>query len=101
MRLTDTRLVVSPTDLANHLACAHLTALDVAVAQGRPPPATGGVPGLAALASSVAAAWGGLSRGCHHHASEIPPTRDELLGWMEVVEEFQVAVARVARPHRP
>jgi predicted RecB family nuclease len=65
MRLTDTRLVVSPTDLANHLACAHLTALDVAVAQGRRAPATGGVPGLAAL----------IARGREHEAAYVASLR--------------------------
>src|SRR5680860_1144284 len=32
MRDVDGRLVLSPTDLTKHLACAHLTTLDLAVA---------------------------------------------------------------------
>lgn len=33
MRLVDTHIRLSPSDLSNHLACRHLTALDLAVAQ--------------------------------------------------------------------
>jgi len=29
--------------------------------------------------------WTALSRASHHHAYELPPTRDELLGWLEGV----------------
>ena len=35
MRLTEARLVASPTDLANFLVCAHKTSLDLLVAEGR------------------------------------------------------------------
>jgi hypothetical protein len=55
-----------------------------------------GYPHVAPVASRVNAAWAALSRGCHHHPYELPPTRDELLGWMEVVAEFRAAVARAA-----
>ena len=34
MRQVDERLVLSPTDLTKHLACAHLTTLDLAAARG-------------------------------------------------------------------
>ena len=34
MKLLETTLRLSPSDLPNHLACVHLTALDLAVAQG-------------------------------------------------------------------
>src|SRR4051812_15123646 len=34
MRLVDNRIVASPTDLANFLACRHKTALDLRVARG-------------------------------------------------------------------
>ena len=29
--------------------------------------------------------WAALSRACHHHPYELAPTREELLGWCEVV----------------
>ena len=40
------------------------------------------------LAEQVAYAWSGLSRACHHHAYELPPTFEELAGWIEVVERL-------------
>lgn len=49
-----------------------------------------------ALAAPVSAAWGGLSRGCHHHPYDLPPTRAELDGWIAIVEQFHAAVARAA-----
>lgn len=45
------------------------------------------------LAERVAYAWGGLSRACHHHAYELPPTAGELHGWIDVVEELIKAVS--------
>lgn len=43
MRIVVDTLRLSPTDLANHLACRHLTTLNLAVAEGRlEPPAIGG-----------------------------------------------------------
>jgi uncharacterized protein len=35
MKVVDDRLRLSPVDVANHLACRHLTTLDLAVAEGR------------------------------------------------------------------
>jgi hypothetical protein len=54
-------------------------------------------------APRVSVAWAGLSRGCHHHPYELPPTRDELEGWMRVVEQFgdtvvQAVAEEVRRP---
>jgi hypothetical protein len=40
------------------------------------------------LAGRVAWAWSGLSRACHHHAYDMPPSATELEAWMAVVEEF-------------
>lgn len=40
-------------------------------------------------------AWTGLSRACHQHPYELPPTVGELNGWMDVVGELQREVARV------
>jgi hypothetical protein len=41
-----------------------------------------------ALARRVAHAWQALSRACHHHPYELPPTARELEGWMATVERF-------------
>ncbi len=44
--------------------------------------------GDADLAGRLAWAWTGLSRACHHHAYDMPPSATELAGWIAVVEEF-------------
>lgn len=31
--------------------------------------------------------WAALSRACHHHAYELAPTREELIGWCDGVRE--------------
>jgi len=38
------------------------------------------------MAGRVAWAWASLSRACHHHAYEMPPSSTELATWIEVVE---------------
>lgn len=45
-------------------------------------------------ALAVEHAWMALSHACHRHAYELPPSVDELRGWMEVVEEFVGASAQ-------
>ena len=45
------------------------------------------------LAKRVAYAWAGLSRACHQHAYELPPTADELAGWIDTVEQLIPATA--------
>jgi hypothetical protein len=40
------------------------------------------------LAEQNAYAWSGLSRACHHHAYELPPTAAELESWIGAVEEL-------------
>ena len=51
------------------------------------------------LAERVSYTWAGLSRACHQHPYELPPTSSELIGWIEVVEQLvahlQAAVAPV------
>jgi hypothetical protein len=44
------------------------------------------------LAEEVAYAWTGLSRACHHHVYELPPTAAELHGWMEIAQDLVNAV---------
>lgn len=38
------------------------------------------------VVSGVRAAWSGLSRACHHHVYELPPTAEELVRWLDAVE---------------
>jgi len=49
MKLIDGAIRLSPTDLANHLACPHLTVLELAVARGELKPPAGGLPMADAL----------------------------------------------------
>lgn len=49
MKLTEGGVRLSPTDLANHLACPHLTTLELAVARGALTPPPGGLPMADAL----------------------------------------------------
>jgi len=42
----------------------------------------------AEVVSSVRYAWHGLSRACHHHVYELPPTAEELQALLEAVERF-------------
>ena len=37
-------------------------------------------------ALAVEHAWIGLSRACHHHAYELPPTAIELHAWLDVID---------------
>ena len=47
------------------------------------------------LAGRVAWAWASLSRACHHHAYDMPPSSTELAGWIEVVEDLTCHAARM------
>jgi hypothetical protein len=38
------------------------------------------------LAGRAAHAWAALTRACHHHPYELPPTADELERWLDAVE---------------
>lgn len=42
-----------------------------------------------ALAARASHAWSALSRACHHHEYELPPTHAELEGWL--AETWEVA----------
>jgi hypothetical protein len=46
------------------------------------------------LARRVAYAWSGLSRACHQHAYELPPTAEELAAWLEIVEQLTTRVEK-------
>jgi hypothetical protein len=46
------------------------------------------------LARRVAYAWSGLSRACHQHVYELPPTAEELSGWIEIVDRLATHVER-------
>ncbi len=56
------------------------------------------LPGDEELAERVSYAWSGLSRACHQHPYELPPTSSELLGWLAAVEQL---VARVRSLNTP
>ena len=49
------------------------------------------------LAERVSYAWAGLSRACHQHPYELPPTSAELLGWLSIVDDL-VRVLKSAKP---
>lgn len=40
------------------------------------------------LVSGIRHAWHGLSRACHHHAYELPPTAEELGRWLDAVDRL-------------
>ena len=44
------------------------------------------------LAERASSAWAGLSRACHQHPYELPPTSAELLGWLGTVEQLVTRV---------
>src|SRR5262245_51857387 len=55
----------------------------------------------AVLAERTAYAWIRLSRACHQHVYELPPTAAELVTWIDIVEEFVTAAAfRLTPPGR-
>jgi hypothetical protein len=43
------------------------------------------------LAGRVHHAWNALSRACHHHPYELPPSASELDSWLEAVERWAAA----------
>ena len=46
------------------------------------------------LALRAGAVWSALSRACHDHPYELPPTAAELAGWFETTEHLVRAVQR-------
>jgi hypothetical protein len=50
------------------------------------------------LAGRLHHAWNALSRACHHHPYDLPPSAGELLAWLETVERWLTASS--ARPAR-
>ena len=48
------------------------------------------------LAARVAHAWSALSNACHYHSYELAPTEGELVGWIEVVEEFATCCRKMS-----
>lgn len=51
-------------------------------------------PGSETLARRAHQAWAALSRAAHFHPYELPPTREELAAWSEVVTEVIDATER-------
>ncbi len=50
------------------------------------------------LARRVQFAWHALSAACHHHAYELPPVVEELIGWLDDVESLVNEVQRRGMP---
>ena len=48
------------------------------------------------LAEGANYAWAGLSRACHQHAYELPPTWSELSGWLATVEQLVAHVKSIS-----
>ena len=46
------------------------------------------------LAARIAHTWAALSRACHHHPYELPPTVDEIRRWMEPVRTLHEVLTR-------
>lgn len=46
------------------------------------------------LASRLAHTWAALSRACHHHPYELPPTVEEIRRWMEPVRELHAVLVK-------
>ena len=51
-------------------------------------------PGAEPLARRAHQAWAALSRAAHFHPYELPPTREELVAWSEVVMDVVEATER-------
>jgi hypothetical protein len=47
------------------------------------------------LAERVSYTWAGLSRACHQHLYELPPTSSELLAWIATVEQLTSRVQSI------
>jgi hypothetical protein len=56
------------------------------------------LPGNEELAERVSYTWAGLSRACHQHAYELPPTSSELLVWLATVEQLVARVRSLEKP---
>jgi hypothetical protein len=50
------------------------------------------------LAGRVHHAWNALSRACHHHPYDLPPSAAELSGWLETVDVWLKVATKAAAP---
>jgi hypothetical protein len=58
--------------------------------------------GADGLAERTAYAWIRLSRACHQHVYELPPTAAELSRWIDIVDQFVASASfRATSPTRP
>ena len=53
------------------------------------------------LAEQSSYAWASLSRACHQHPYELPPTSNELLGWLQAVEVLASRVRAITTAAPP
>jgi hypothetical protein len=51
------------------------------------------------MAERVSYTWAGISRACHQHPYELPPTSGELVAWIETVERFAAEVKGLQARH--
>lgn len=51
------------------------------------------------LAEAVSSSWSALSRACHYHPYELPPTQSELEGHLALVGRFAMHVESEGSPH--
>jgi hypothetical protein len=49
------------------------------------------------LAEQTSYAWAGLSRACHQHPYELPPTVTELSEWLATVQQLSRAVSAITK----
>jgi hypothetical protein len=58
--------------------------------------------GADGVAERTAYAWIRLSRACHQHVYELPPTAAELAAWIDNVDQFVASASvRLTSPARP
>jgi hypothetical protein len=55
-------------------------------------------PELQALAAEVRHVWLRLTRACHGGSYDLPPGRDQLLAWADVLERFDEVAHRAEAP---
>jgi hypothetical protein len=53
------------------------------------------------LAGRMHHAWDALSRACHHHPYELPPSAAELDGWLDTVEHWLATSVSKGSPVNP
>lgn len=76
--LADYRAATSPAVLALQSARARFLLLHARLGQG--------------AAAQAFAVWSRLSEACHHHPHELPPSRHDVLAWIQGADAFADAL---------